>query len=69
MVGHCDKGLLITTGSFTTEARREAERNRAYAIDLIDGEALCELLKNLQLGVKIQMVETVVVESDWFESI
>lgn len=69
MVGRCDKGLLITTGSFTTEARREAERDRAYAIDLIDGEALCELLKDLQLGVKVQMEERVVVQSDWFQSI
>jgi restriction system protein len=69
MMGRCDKGLLITTGSFTNEARKEATRDGAFAVDLIDVEELCELLKNLQLGVKTQMIETVIVEPDWFESL
>jgi restriction system protein len=69
MMGRCDKGLLITTGSFTTEARKEATRDGAFAVDLIDGEELCELLKKLQLGVATLMIEKVVVESDWFRNI
>ena len=46
MVGRADKGLFITTGRFTKEAEREAVRDGAPAIDLIDGLELCDLLKN-----------------------
>lgn len=45
MVGRADKGLVLTTGNFTADARREATRDGAPAIDLIDGDALCDLLK------------------------
>jgi restriction system protein len=51
MAGRADKGLLITTGAFTADARREATRDGAPAIDLVDGEALCQLLKDLKLRV------------------
>jgi restriction system protein len=59
MVGRADKGLIIATGTFTTDARREATRDGAPAIDLIDGEMLCQLLKERQLGVSIRMVEQI----------
>jgi restriction system protein len=58
MQGRADKGLIITTGTFTAEARKEATRDGAPAIDLIDGEALCGLLKDLQLGVQVRQVVT-----------
>ena len=58
MQGRADKGLIITTGTFTAEARREATRDGAPAIDLIDGEALCSLLKDLRLGVEVRPVTT-----------
>jgi restriction system protein len=47
MVGRADKGLIITTGSFTADARREATRDGAPAIDLVDGDTLADLLKHL----------------------
>lgn len=53
MQGRADKGLIITTGTFTPDARREATRDGAPAIDLIDGEALCQLLFDLRLGVAV----------------
>ena len=53
MVGRTDKGLLITTGSFTREAIKEANREGAPAIDLIDGEKLADQLKELSLGVSV----------------
>ena len=56
MVGRADKGLFITTGSFTKDAEREAVRDGAPAIDLIDGIALCDLLKSLELGVGTETV-------------
>ena len=57
MVGRADKGLLVTTGTFTKDAIREATRDGAPAIDLIDGEALITKLKELGLGVKTQKIE------------
>lgn len=69
MIGRGDKGLFITTGSFTSEARKEAGRDGAPAIDLIDGEELCELLKSLKLGVKTEMIENVNLKPEWFETI
>ena len=49
MVGRADKGLFMTTGGFTSGAAREAVRDGAPAIDLVDGVALCGLLKRLEL--------------------
>jgi restriction system protein len=69
MVGRSDKGLIITTGTFSNDAKREATRDGAPAIDLIDGDQLCDLLKSLKLGVRTEMVERVVVETDWFSKV
>lgn len=69
MVGRADKGLFITTGTFTREATKEATRDGASPIDLIDGDDLVEMLKKLRLGVNVRMVEEVGVDSQWFENI
>jgi restriction system protein len=71
MVGRADKGLLITTGNFTKEATREATRDGAPAIDLIDGDQLIDKLKELELGVKTEKIEVekVTVDRDWVLSI
>lgn len=69
MVGRADKGLLITTGSFTKDAVREATRDGAPPIDLIDGDALADRLKELSLGVQVKMVEDVFVDDAWFNHI
>ena len=64
MVGRTDKGLFITTGRFTSDAKREATRDGAPPIELIDGEELCELLKQLRIGVAIETVERVVIKDE-----
>lgn len=64
MQGRADKGLIITTGSFTADARREATRDGAPAIDLVDGELLCELLKERRLGVVVREVHAEEVSVD-----
>ena len=69
MVGRTEKGLLITTGTFTADAKREATRDGAPVLDLIDGEALCSLLKEQELGVTTELVEAVRVDEDWFSNI
>ena len=50
MSGRADKGIIITTGTFTAEARREATRDGAPPIELIDGEKLVDMLEQLGLN-------------------
>jgi len=71
MVGRADKGLLITTGNFTKDATREATRDGAPAIDLIDGDLLIDKLKELGLGVRTEKVEIekIIVDRDWILSV
>lgn len=68
MVGRADKGLMITTGNFTRDAEREATRDGAPAIDLIDGDLLADKLKELSLGVQARLVtvEKVEIDHEWF---
>ncbi len=67
--GRADKGLFITTGNFTSQAYEEATRDGAIAIDLIDGERLCELLKKYDLGIRTEMIEKVTISEDWFRNL
>jgi restriction system protein len=61
MVGRGEKGLLITTGTFTRDAQNEATRDGAPPVELIDGVRLCDLLKEYNLGVEVtERVEEVV---------
>jgi restriction system protein len=69
MQGRTDKGLFVTTGTFTRDAIKEATRDGAPAIDLIDGEQLVLRLKELGLGVRVQMVESVEVDDAWLAKI
>ena len=69
MSGRADKGLILTTGSFTREAKKEATRDGAIPIDLIDGNDFAEKLKELGLGVSIEMVEDVKIKPEFFKSI
>lgn len=69
MIGRADKGLFITTGSFTNEAIKEATRAGAPPIDLVDGDELASMLKQFRLGIKVRMVEEVTVNADWFNGL
>ena len=69
MVGRADKGLFLTTGGFTKDAQREAVRDGAPAIDLIDGTELCDLLKDHELGVRTETIEVVKPEPKFFETL
>ncbi len=69
MVGRTDKGILITTGYFTEDAKREATRDGAPALDLIDGDRLCDLLKTYALGVSTRQVDEVTIDPKWFRSL
>jgi len=65
MSGRADKGVFLTTGRFTKDAKKESVRDGAESIELIDGVELCGLLKELELGVNTE--EIVVVDDAWFE--
>lgn len=69
MSGRADKGLIMTTGSFTREAKKEAKRDGATPIDLIDGNDFAEKLKELNLGVSVELIEDVKIKFDWFRNI
>jgi len=71
MVGRADKGLLITTGNFTKDALREATRDGAPAIDLIDGDLLLDKLRELELGIRTEKIEVekITVDEEWLLSI
>ena len=69
MAGRGDKGILITTGTFTREAKTEAVRDGAPPVDLIDGDELCELLREYGIGVRVQVrtVEDITIDQAFFE--
>lgn len=71
MAGRGDKGLLITTGTFTPDAKAEATRDGAPPVDLIDGDRLCDLLKQYEVGVitLIRQVEDVRVDKAFFDEV
>jgi restriction system protein len=68
MAGRGEKGLLITTGTFTKDAQAEATRDGAPPVELIDGERLCDLMKQYGLGVEVKQrtEEDVVVDAEFF---
>lgn len=69
MIGRADRGLVITTGTFSRDAKLEAIRDGAPPIDLVDGEQLLDKLKELHLGITVKMIEQVSVLSDFFNEI
>lgn len=69
MVGRADKGLFITTGTFSPAAVKEATRDGAPPIDLVDGDELAIKLKEFGLGIKTEVVEKVNVDENWFSEI
>ena len=67
MSGSADRGLIVTTGSFTQGAKREANHEFKVPIELLDGDELINKLKELELGVATEMVEKVTVDPDFFK--
>lgn len=69
MVGRADKGLFVTTGTFTRDAIKEAIRDGAPPIDLVDGDQLADKLKELGLGITTEVVEEVSVDANWYKTL
>lgn len=70
MAGRGEKGLLISTASFTPAAYSEASRDGVTPIDLIDGSELCDLLKRYGVGVHVakRTVEDVSVDAGFWQA-
>ncbi len=51
MMGRADKGIIITTGTFTLDAKKEARRDGVPPIELVDGDLLVEMFERLELGL------------------
>jgi restriction system protein len=52
MIGRAEKGIILTTGTFTKEAEKEANRDGAPPIELVDGVKLVEMFEKVELGLK-----------------
>jgi restriction system protein len=51
MTGRADKGIFLTTGSFSVDARKEASRDGAPPIELVDADKLVGMFEELELGL------------------
>lgn len=65
MQGRADKGMILTTGTFTLEAKKEARRDGVPPIELVDGDALIDMFEELELG--LLPMRTFDVEPRFFE--
>jgi restriction system protein len=65
MMGRADKGIMLTTGTFTSDARREAVRDGVPSIELVDGEKLVDMCTEVELGLSPK--KTYEVNTSFFE--
>lgn len=65
MSGRTEKGIFLTTGTFSAEARKEAIRDGVPPIELVDEERLVSLMERHGLGVKPRTVYDV--DEEFFE--
>ncbi len=68
MSGRADKGLFITTGTFTRDAKQEANRDGSIPIDLVEGDELAQKMCDLGLGVKVITKEILEIDTAWFNN-
>ena len=61
MLGRADKGIIITTGTFTAEARRDG----APPVELVDGDKLVDMFQKLELGLIPKIICEI--DIDFFE--
>jgi restriction system protein len=56
MIGRAEKGIIIATSSYTNAAVKEANREGAPQVELVDGAKLVEMFERVELGVKSRTV-------------
>jgi restriction system protein len=65
MLGRAEKGIILTTGTFSREAEKEASRDGAPPIELVDGNKLIQMFEMVKLGLKPKTVYDV--DLNYFE--
>jgi len=50
-MGRADKGIIITTGRFSLDAKGEGVRDGVPPIELVDGEKMVDMFENIELGL------------------
>jgi restriction system protein len=65
MMGRADKGIIMTTGTFTADAQKEALRDGVPPIELVNGEKLLDMFESLELGLKPR--KTYDIDEQFFE--
>ena len=65
MQGRADKGIIMTTGTFTSEAKKEARRDGVPPIEIVDGEKLIDMFEHVELGLK--PLKTYDIDDKFFE--
>jgi len=65
MLGRADKGIILTTGSFTRDAKQEAQRDSVPPIELVDGDKLIEMFELVELGLK--PIKTYEIDEKFFD--
>ena len=66
MIGRADKGIIITTGNLTAEAKKEARRDGVPPLELVDGQKLVEMFEMLRLGLTERL--TFDIDEKFFET-
>jgi restriction system protein len=62
--GRAERGIFLTTGTFTRGARDEAARENATAIELVDIDRLLELL--IEEGLGVRETKALTIDRDFF---
>ena len=64
-MGRSDKGIILTTGTFTRQARQEATRDGATPIELVDSEKILDMVEKYELGVSPETIY--IIDEDFFD--
>jgi restriction system protein len=56
MIGRAEKGIIITTSTFSNAAIQEANRDGAPKIELVDADKLVEMFEKVELGLNKRVV-------------
>lgn len=68
IMGRADKGIIMTTGVFSSDARKEATRDGATPIELVDGDQIIEMLEELELGlIKKKTITLYDIDNQFFD--
>lgn len=62
MQGCAEKGIILTTGAFTADAKREAVRDGVQPIELVGGQQLVDMFERLELGLRPRTTHDIDVE-------